>query len=363
MAEAVALGARPCPACGADAEWNPGRQALVCPYCGTASPASAPEPGGVIREHDLAEALRAIPASRRGWEADRRAVQCQSCRAISLFEPARVAQRCSFCGSPAILPYEATRAPIVPESVLPFRVTEPAVREAMRRWYGSRWFAPDRLKRAALTDTLHGLYVPYWTFDARVRARWRAEAGYSYEVTERHRDGSGRIQTRRVRRIRWEPASGELAHTFDDELVPATRGLHPDLLRRIEPFPTSDLVPYDPSYVSGWAVEQYQIDLVAAAGRAREQMDEKLREMCAAQIPGDTYRNLQVEADYSGRTFKHILAPVWVLSYTYGPKSYQVLVNGFTGTIAGERPYSWIKIALAVAALLVAAFLILSLTE
>jgi hypothetical protein len=362
MAEAVALGARACPACGADAEWNPGRQALVCPYCGTASPA-VPEAGGAIREHDLAEALRAIPASRRGWEADRRAVQCQSCRAISLFQSARVAQRCDFCGSPAILPYEATRAPIVPESVLPFRVTEPAVREAMRRWYGSRWFAPNRLKRAALTDTVHGLYVPYWTFDARVRARWHAEAGHYYYVTEHHRDSSGRMRTRQVRRIRWEPASGEVAHVFDDELVPATRGLHPDLLRRIEPFPTSELAPYDPAYVSGWAVEQYQLDLVAAAERSRAQMDQKLREICAAQVPGDTFRNLRVEADYSDRTFKHILAPVWVLSYTYGTKSYQVLVNGFTGAIAGERPYSWIKIALAIAALLVVAFLVLSLTE
>jgi hypothetical protein len=92
-------------------------------------------------------------------------------------------------------------------------------------------------------------------------------------------------------------------------------------------------------------------------------MDDKLREICAAQVPGDTFRNLRVEADYSDRTFKHILAPVWVLSYTYGTKSYQVLVNGFTGAIAGERPYSWIKIALAIAALLVVAFLVLSLTE
>lgn len=363
MAEAVALGARACPACGADAEWNPGRQALVCPYCGTASPAAMADTGRVIREHDLAEALRAIPASRRGWDADRRAVQCQSCRAISLFEPARVAQRCDFCGSPAIIPYEATRAPIVPESVLPFRVTESAVREAMRRWYGSRWFAPDRLKRAALTDTLHGLYVPYWTFDARVRARWHAEAGHYHYVTESYRDSSGRLQERRTRRIRWEPVSGELAHVFDDELVPATRGLHADLLRRIEPFPTADLVPYDPAYVSGWAVEQYQIDLVAAAARSRAQMDEKLRALCAAQVPGDTFRNLRVEADYSGQTFKHILAPVWILSYTYGARSYQVLVNGFTGTIAGEQPYSWVKIALAIAAVLFAVFLILSLTE
>ena len=28
----------PCPACGAQAEWNPAKQKLVCPFCGTESP-------------------------------------------------------------------------------------------------------------------------------------------------------------------------------------------------------------------------------------------------------------------------------------------------------------------------------------
>ena len=80
--------------------------------------------------------------------------------------------------------------------------------------------------------------------------------------------------------------------------------------------------------------------------------------MCASQVPGDTHRNLQVRADYAGQTFKHILVPVWLLSYVYGRKSYQVVANGCTGSIAGDRPYSWVKILLAIlAGLLVAGLL------
>jgi hypothetical protein len=348
MSDTLALAKHACPACGAEAHWNPARQALVCPYCGTVSPATLARDGGLIKEHELALALRALPEEKRAWERSRISVQCQSCKAISLFEPERVAQRCDFCGSPAIVPYADTRAPIVPESVLPFTLSEAQIRERIRGWYANRWFAPNRLKRAALTDTLHGLYVPYWTFDAQVAARWRAEAGHYYHVSENYRDASGRTQTRRVQKVRWEPAAGSLEHFFDDELVPASRGLDSTLLSRIEPFPTPELAPYDPGYVSGWVVEQYQIDLVAAAERSRAVMDEKLRALCAQQVPGDTYRNLVVDADYSGQTFKHILAPVWVLGYTYGPRRFQVLINGFTGAIAGEHPLSWIKIALAV---------------
>ena len=54
-------------------------------------------------------------------------------------------------------------------------------------------------------------------------------------------------------------------------------------------------------------------------------------DLCAGQVPGDTHRNLQIFPDYSGRTFKHVLVPVWLLSYNYGAKAFQVIVNGYTG--------------------------------
>jgi hypothetical protein len=107
-------------------------------------------------------------------------------------------------------------------------------------------------------------------------------------------------------------------------------------------------VPYDSGYLSGWVVERYQIDLVAAAQHAQERMETELRQLCAAQVPGDTYRDLQITADYSGQTFKHILLPVWLLTYNYGARACQVVVNGYTGAIAGEYPKSWLKITLTV---------------
>ena len=126
----------------------------------------------------------------------------------------------------------------------------------------------------------------------------------------------------------------------------------PGLLRKVEPFPTKELTPYKAGFLSGWVVERYQIDLVAAAQHARETLDGKVYSMCGSQVPGDTHRNLQVSADYSGQTFKHILAPLWLLTYHYGPKNFQVVINGYTGAIAGRYPKSWIKITLAVLAVL-----------
>jgi hypothetical protein len=354
MAEISAQSKFSCPACGAAAEWNPAKHALVCPFCGTVSPMKAPAEGGEIVEHDLVAALRSIPDDQRGWQAEKKSVKCQSCQAITVFDPTRVAQRCDFCGSSALIPFEEIKAPIRPESLLEFKIPEKEVRDRVRAWYGNVWFAPSALKSRALTDTVHGVYLPYWTFDAQVHADWTAESGYNYYETEYYTDSDGKQQSREVQRTRWEPSSGALDHFYDDELVPASKGVPAPLLRKIEPFPTTtDLKRYDPGFLSGWVAEQYQIDLVAAAQTARLMMDRETQQKCGQQVPGDTYRSLQVQSDYSGQTFKHILVPVWVLAYTYGAQSYQVVVNGYTGVIAGKHPLSWIKITLTVLAVLV----------
>lgn len=340
-----------CAACGAEARWDPAKEALVCPYCGTVSQAKLDSATGEVTERDLATALRNLPDAQRGWQSEKVSVKCQSCQAITVFAPTRVAQSCEFCGSSALIPLDEVKAPIRPESLLEFKLSEPQIRDRVRAWYGSRWFAPNALKSRALTDTVHGLYIPYWTFDAQVHADWTALSGYHYYETET--DSQGRLQSRR--QTRWVPSAGSLDHFFDDELVAASKGIPGELLRKIEPFPTSsDLKPYNPGYLSGWVVEQYQIDLLGAAENSRQTMEAKARALCASEVPGDTHTNLSVDTVFSGQTFKHVLVPVWVLTYNYGASRYQLVINGYTGAIAGKHPLSWIKIALAVLATLIA---------
>jgi len=45
-------------------------------------------------------------------------------------------------------------------------------------------------------------------------------------------------------------------------------------------------------------------------------------------------------------------------AYTYGAQRYQVVVNGYTGAIAGVHPLSWVKITLLIIAILIVVVLI-----
>lgn len=52
-----------------------------------------------------------------------------------------------------------------------------------------------------------------------------------------------------------------------------------------------------------------------------------------------------MNTDYADERFKHLLLPIWMAAYRYRGKSYRFIVNGQTGRVQGERPWSWPKIA------------------
>ena len=342
-----ALDSRACPHCGGKAEWNPRDQALVCPYCDEVldSRDAAVDEEGVIKEHDLHEALRTIEEATKGVETGERKVHCQSCDAESLRPAARVADRCQFCGSPEVIAYDAVGSVIRPESLLPKSLDKNQAYTKLKAWAGSRFWAPGDLKSKNLVDRMRGVYVPYWTFDAFATCPWRADSGTYYYETRRGPNG----QSQRVRKTRWRPASGEVRFNFDDVLVPATEVIPSELLTEIEPFPTRDkLVPYDTVYVSGWEVEHYSGTLLGGAKKSREAMQAVLRNLAAQNIPGDTYRNLRINPSYTGETFKHVLVPAWVVLYQYHGKMFRSVVNGYTGKVAGKYPVSAWKVFFAI---------------
>ena len=53
-------------------------------------------------------------------------------------------------------------------------------------------------------------------------------------------------------------------------------------------------------------------------------------------------------AKYTDVTYKHLLLPVWGSAYGYKGKAYNYFVNGETGKVDGQRPYSVPKIVAAV---------------
>ena len=119
------------------------------------------------------------------------------------------------------------------------------------------------------------------------------------------------------------------------------------------------LVDFKPEYLSGFRTEHYQIDLQQGFTLAKELMQPTLRHLICREIGGDEQRINSMQTQYSAITFKHILLPIWVAAYRYHNRLYRILINARTGEVQGNRPYSTIKIALAVVGGLIVLGLIL----
>jgi DNA-directed RNA polymerase subunit RPC12/RpoP len=336
----------PCAGCGADMAFDPATRGLKCPYCGMALP--PPPADGAVPERAFEAYLR--PDASRLARLSAKAVQvdCAGCGSVVTFEPPEVAGLCPFCGGKIVAQPRAADPLIAPEGVLPFQITEREAAERIRQWIRTRWFAPNALKEMARHGAVHGVYLPFWSFDSDTHTLYIGQRGDYYWTTEKYRDRDGTEKTRQVRHTRWRPAAGSVVHAFDDVLVSATKSLPREHLDTLEPWDLSAVKPYAPAYLSGFKAQRYQVELPAGFAIARKRMDAVIEGLVRRDIGGDEQRIFRMHVRCADIRFKHLLLPVWVSAYRYEGKPYQALVNARTGDVRGDRPYSVWKILFAV---------------
>ncbi|MBM9594790.1 primosomal protein N' (replication factor Y) - superfamily II helicase [Roseitranquillus sediminis] len=336
----------PCGTCGSDMRFEPRTRRLVCPHCGnSAEIENRPADLHPLPEHDFRAALDArLPQTDI---EETRTRTCQSCGATVEFDEALHARECPFCATPIVTDTGLHRH-IKPGGLLPFEVDEAAAHQAMTEWLGSLWLAPNGLRDYARKGRrMSGVYVPYWTFDARTETHYRGERGTTYvEMRTVVRDG--KRQSVPVTKVRWRAVTGRVARTFDDVLVLASRSLPKKHTGALPPWDLSRLSPYAPEFIAGFRAEAYRVELADAFVEARDWMDRVIERDVRFDIGGDRQRIHQMQTQVDGVTFKHVLLPVWVAAYKYRGESYRFVVNGQTGRVQGERPWSPWKVALAV---------------
>lgn len=333
-----------CDVCGAPVTWSPGDRALRCDHCGNVAEVE-------VEEVDVEERpLSAADGAAKGFGLEVRVLTCEVCRARVTFDGSTISRSCPFCGSAGVLDQEASRNSLRPESLIPLEVGREAVESNFKAWTRKLWFRPNALKHVDVGSAV-GVYVPAWAFDADVHARWTAQSGTYYWVTESYTvrvNGKTQRRTRRVRKVRWWPSRGEREDFHDDVLVFGSKGVDTDLAHELGPYSTGELVPYAPQFLAGWRAEEYQVDLLDGWDLGRARIRERQRELCARDVPGDTHRHLRVRNEFSDVRWKLMLLPMWSVTYQLGGRPYAVLVHGETGRVAGKAPFSWVKIALAV---------------
>ena len=352
----------PCRSCGAMLDYRIGTHSLECRYCGHLN--EIDRSTDRIVELDLGAALEHL--QRAGpMQGDRHVTSCPNCAAEFTLDDHVHTGECPFCGTTVVVGTGDAK-PIKPQGILPFAVTAATARESYRKWLDGLWFAPSALKEHARGDTsLEGVYVPYWTYDSDTATAYAGQRGDVYYVTQRYTttvNGRRVTRTRQVPKIRWSPASGRTSRHFDDVLVGATRTLPRKITDWLSPWDLENLEPYTEDYLAGFSSEIYQVDLDEGFDVAQQVMDATIRGDVRRAIGGDQQRITSLRTRHSDTTFKHVLLPLWSAGFRFRDKTYRFVVNGRSGKVRGERPWSVVKIALAAiaGALVLATLLVLA---
>ena len=346
----------PCDTCGSDLRFDPASGQLMCDYCGAVQPLEGHgQTSQPIRELDFNAALDARLPEAETMET--RVLSCPNCGAQVELGPNEQATECPFCATPVVTDTGIQRL-IKPKALLPFALEERDARKAMTDWLGRLWFAPGGLRDYARKGRkMQGIYVPYWTFDADTKSSYRGEHGTVYYVS-RTRRVNGKTTTQRVQKIRWRPASGRVARFFDDVLVLASKSLPKRYTDALMPWDLSSLEPYRPEYLAGFNAEAYTVELQDGYSEARAHMDRIITRDVKFDIGGDRQRIHNIDTTVRDVTFKHVLLPVWLAAYKYRGKTYRFVVNGQSGRVQGERPWSVWKITFAAVCLAIVAGII-----
>lgn len=350
----------PCEKCGSDLRFAPDKGQLECTHCGHLQDLSKPDArakGKAFQELSLKQGLENdLPDSAIEQV---RATSCPSCGAVVEFSGANHAANCPYCATPVVVDTGARRS-IKPQALLPFALTETHARDALSKWLGSLWFAPNGLLEYTRKGrAMAGIYAPFWTFDAATSTRYTGARGEHYYETRTvtvNVNGKSQRRTEQVQRTRWYPASGAVSRDFSDVITLASSSLPQRLGNELTPWDLSSAQAYNPDYLAGFQAEGYTISLADGWTDAQSIMARVIEMDIRRDIGGDVQRIDSVQTRYADETFKHVLLPVWTAAYKYRGKSYRFLVNGQTGEVQGERPYSAWKIGFAV---LVVAALIL----
>ncbi len=346
----------PCDNCGSDLRFDPVQGQMLCDHCGNTEPVIENARAKTIRELDFQDAISDHLAAAEIEET--RTSTCPNCAAEVSFDPDTHATECPFCATPVVADTGVNRH-IKPKGLVPFALTENVARDAMANWLGSLWFAPNGLQQYARKGRkMSGVYVPYWTYDAQTDTVYRGERGEIYYESKTVRRGKETVEVM-VAKTRWYSTSGAVSRDFDDVLVLGSKSLPQKYTRALAPWDLTELAPYSPEYLAGFRAEGYTIDLEDGYFDARDQMDRRIERDIRFDIGGDKQRIHTANTDVRNVTFKHILLPVWVAAYKYRGRTFRFVVNGQTGAVEGERPYSTIKIifALLLAALIGAAIM------
>jgi len=243
-------------------------------------------------------------------------IKCSNCGAPISFKPGEIIATCKYCGYTVVI--ETGKAFTFEHSVLPNKYDPTQIEEPIKNWMRTGFLKPpDLADKAKITEkTL--IYIPFWIVTAEVETTYKG----IFERITPPVVKEGRLQ----KKYNW--------------LV---------LARKATQFPTREYdlplegkIPYDFREIESFAKTlNSEIDKDEAVKRAKQEIEE--HHLYLTQQDVDKIIEIKNEIKIEQTVYLH--APIWFIKYEYKGKTYQLLIDGATGTIIkGDIPSTGFRV-------------------
>lgn len=332
-----------CPACGMNMAYDATAGKAKCAHCGAEEAVCAPG-----EREDIDFSAVEADATRQDWGFPVKTLHCAGCGAKLIVTADTVLMSCPLCASSQFA--ETGELPgIRPDTAIPFKIDINAAGEKFRRWIRRLTLAPFPLKKEYAANALSGVYIPYWSFDAKTKTAYSGQAGDFYRETDQNtRTENGKTETRprSEKKLRWRFVSGSYDKAFSGIIYNDSKEIGGDIIQKIEPFKLNALEKFSAKHLNGFIAQRYGAGPKALWNRAKSFMAGEILEDIRGIVKrgSDVLGKVNICPAYTDIQYRLMLLPVWISSYRYKNKSFSFYINGQTGEVTGKSPVSALKI-------------------
>ncbi len=312
-----------CPNCNAVLMYNPKGKNWKCEYCSSTF---------------TLEDLEANEAKFEKTKVDEKSVEnlemdeytCSNCGAKIVADSNTAATFCVYCKNTAILKSRLT-SKFAPDKIIPFTKSKEDAIAAFKSIGKGKLFMPNEFSNTKNINEIKGVYIPFWLYSCKARGRIKGTGTKvtSWSTYDYHFTKTDTYEVEREKIIPFNNVPTDGSTRFDDAIM-----------NSIEPFDYNELIDFNSSYLSGFLAERYDVEKETA----------KVDSINRAKVTG--YSAIMSDVPYTGfvrkeEEFKPIeesityaLLPVYMVNIKYNDKFYTFAMNGETGKMIGDIPYS-----------------------
>jgi hypothetical protein len=331
-----------CKSCGGIMNYSPSKQLLKCLYCGHEEPFDISTDIETFSYEEFKDIINDSVNSEKKENVPE--VECGQCGARVSFPNNISTMKCPFCGTSLVLDDEKNERLWKPQGILPFKIEQKECMNAYSKWLKGKWFAPSKLKKElAETSGFKGVYLPYWAYNADTSTSYIGERGDNRTETIVRNGKNEKIVT-----TDWHYVSGNVDLSFNNVLVAASDTIPLSVRSELNEWDLQNTLIYDNKFTCGFITELYKRDFIESIHNAKDYIEDEIESEIRNDIGGDKQKISSKNITYENIMFKLMLLPVWISSYKYKGKIYQLIINGRSGNVRGDYPKSTAKIILAI---------------